>query len=79
MDRFGDEGTVLTQTIRSFVIEETAFLKTPHFTQAMNMGEEERYFRVRGKKANGKKRTTGFPDDVIIDFENPPPKEPGLF
>ena len=78
MDRFGNEEKVLTQKIRSFVLEETAFLKK-HFTQAMRKGEEERYFRVRKEKATGDKRTTGFPDDVIIDFENPPPKEPGLF
>lgn len=55
--------------IQKFVEEETSYI-AKHMRQALNIMETEGKIKVDALKSDGKKRTRGFPENVIIFFCN---------
>jgi three-Cys-motif partner protein len=76
MNEWGDEGRVRAGDIEEWVLNQTTFLRK-HKTAALEMGENGNAFYVENEKANGEPRYSGFPDEVIINFEATPPGEQG--
>ncbi len=68
--------TVLAQDIREFVNEKTRFLES-HTTKALKLLEGKREIRVSTRKQDNTKRTSGFPNGVIVTFK--PHRQQSLF
>ncbi|MCP4415163.1 MAG: three-Cys-motif partner protein TcmP [Chloroflexi bacterium] len=65
--QFQDQ-TLPVQEIREFVEDRTSFLAS-HMRKALSLLEENSEIRVSKRKRDNTKRTSGFPDGVIVAFK----------
>jgi three-Cys-motif partner protein len=69
--KFSSKGKVTCGEIEQWVLNSTPFLKK-HKTGALTEGENSGLYLVRETKVDGSRRSGGFPDGVIIDFDRAP-------